>query len=99
MLGDANDTTKAFFGVRRKARFNCLIVYLLPEVVTKKNANVHGVTPRRAVRGTFLMLLLHVWLSTKATYMRASNQTEEGALVQSRMTLVICLSCWILRSA
>jgi len=25
------------------------------------------------------MLLLHVWLGTKATYMRASNQTEDGA--------------------
>ena len=39
---DADDTTETFFGVRREARFNSLVVDLLPEVVTKKNANVNG---------------------------------------------------------
>ena len=42
VFGDADDTTETFFGIRRKARFNCLIVNLLPEVVMKKNANVDG---------------------------------------------------------
>ena len=42
VFGDADDTSEAFFGVRRKASFNSFIVDLLPEMVTKKNANVNG---------------------------------------------------------
>jgi len=41
MFGDANDMSKAFFGVRRKARFDGFIVDLLPKMVTK-NANING---------------------------------------------------------
>jgi len=62
VFGDANYVTKVFFGVRRETRFNGFKVDLLPEMVTEENADVN-VMPRRAVRGTLLMLSLQVYAS------------------------------------